>query len=85
MQQTKDKSKVSIAHPTCFQCVKKGHKRPDCPTKWKVGLVGKSKQYEHIVQDTVVSNKDAVSLVVVPVMQQCLYLPGTIGNVECQM
>ena len=62
--------------PTCFQCGKKGHKRPDCPTKWKVGLVGNSKQYEPIVQDKVVSNKDAVSLVVVPVRQQCLYVPG---------
>ena len=71
--------------PTCFLCGKKGHKRPDCPTKWKVGLVRKSQQHDPIVQDTVVSNKDAVSLVVVPVRQQCLYVPGKIGNVECQM
>ena len=71
--------------PTFFQCGKKGHKRTDCPTKWKVELVGNSKQYEPIVQDTVLSNKDTVSLVVVPVTQKCLYVSGKIGNVECQM
>ena len=71
--------------PTCFLCGKKGHKRPDCPTKWKVGLVRNSQQHDPIVQDTVVSNRDAVCLVVVPVRQQCLYAPGKIGNVECQM
>ena len=50
-----------------------------------MGLVGKSKQYEPIVQDKVVSNKDAVSLVVVLVKPHCLYVQGKIGNVECQM
>ena len=71
--------------PTCFLCGKNGHKRPDCPTKWKVGLVGNNQEHDPIVQDKVVFNKAAVSLVVVPVRQQCLYVPGKIGNVECQM
>ena len=68
-----------------FPCCKKGHKRQDCSTKWKVGLVGNSQEHDPTVQDTAVVNKAAVNLVVVPVRQQCLYVPGKIGNVECQM
>ena len=50
-----------------------------------MGLVGKIQQHDPIVQEMVVSNKDAVSLVVVPFRQQYQYVPGKIGNVECQM
>ena len=32
--------------PTCFGCGKKGHKRPDCPQKQKVGCMDNSGEGE---------------------------------------
>ena len=55
------------------------------PSLTEVGVSWKKPAALAIVQDTVVSSKDAVSIVVVPARQKCLYVPEKIGNVECQM
>ena len=69
--------------PTCFGCGKKGHKRPDCPLKQKVGWVNNSGDESEVARRKKPSERS--ESVIAAIRQPGLYVEGRIGQRACSM
>ena len=69
--------------PTCFGCGKKGHKRPDCPLKQKVGWVNNSGEDSEVARRKKPSERS--ESVIAAIRQPGLYVEGRIGQRACSM
>ena len=69
--------------PTCFGCGKKGHKRPDCPLKQKVGWVNNSGDESEVARKKKPSERS--ESVIAAILQPGLYVEGRIGQRACSM
>ena len=69
--------------PTCFGCGKKGHKRPDCPQKQKVGWVNNSGTESEVARREKPSERS--EWIIAAIRQPGLYVEGRVGKRACSI